>query len=198
VRRASILPAIVPHIPLPTPNPLPSVRADQTRLIHNHPHQHNYETEVVSALCMVRSFETETVFVMCNAGGDEIEGFMGGSGVWAPLRGCVAKMGAAEGVQVVEVDPSVLKVGPAGRCGAVIADLMLIGRRTAGRRTRSERTGVAGRHREGVVMYVEMHLFPHRACLLHRGAPGRREWCERLYSTRSWASHQSHKNRLRA
>ncbi|GFZ47998.1 hypothetical protein JCM24511_05745 [Saitozyma sp. JCM 24511] len=84
---------------------------DSEPLIHNHPHQHNYETEVVSALCMVRSFETETVFVMCNAGGDEIEGFMGGSGVWAPLRGCVAKMGAAEGVQVVEVDPAVLKDG---------------------------------------------------------------------------------------
>jgi hypothetical protein len=79
-------------------------------LIHNHPHQPNYETEVVSALCMTRSFETETVWIMCNAGGDDIEGFMGGSGIWIPLRGRVAGLGVAAGMEVVDVDLAVLKV----------------------------------------------------------------------------------------
>lgn len=60
---------------------------------------------------MARSFETETVLVMCNAGGDDAEGFMGGSGVWAPLRGKVGQMGNAPGVAVYEVDLGVLKVG---------------------------------------------------------------------------------------
>lgn len=79
-------------------------------MIHNHQHDKNYERDVVSALCMARSFETETVWVMCNAGGDDMEGFMGGSGVWAPLRGCVTRMEAGEGTEVVDVDLGVLKV----------------------------------------------------------------------------------------
>lgn len=48
---------------------------------------------------------------MCNAGGDEMEGFIGGSGIWAPLRG---KVGGPERSQdsltVVDVDIDVLKV----------------------------------------------------------------------------------------
>ncbi|KAK8850624.1 hypothetical protein IAR55_004543 [Kwoniella newhampshirensis] len=80
------------------------------RLIHNHPHAPDYETSVVSALCLARSFETETVWVMCNAGGDALEGFMGGSGVWAPLRGRVGGCGVGAALEVVEIDLNVLKI----------------------------------------------------------------------------------------
>lgn len=72
------------------------------RLIHNHPHPTDYETSVVSALCLTRAFETETVWIMCNAGGDAIEGFMGGSGVWAPLRGRVGGCGVEASLQIVD------------------------------------------------------------------------------------------------
>lgn len=80
------------------------------RLIHNHPHPTDYETSVVSALCLTRAFETETVWIMCNAGGDAIEGFMGGSGVWAPLRGRVGGCGVEASLQIVDVETDVLKV----------------------------------------------------------------------------------------
>jgi hypothetical protein len=46
---------------------------------------------------------------MCNAGGDDKEGFMGGSAVWAPLRGRVGGCGVAVGMSVVEIDVAVLK-----------------------------------------------------------------------------------------
>ena len=48
--------------------------------------------------------------VMCNAGGEVLEGMMGASGVWAPLRGCLGQCGAGEEVRVVEVDMGVLNV----------------------------------------------------------------------------------------
>ncbi|AAW46909.1 hypothetical protein CNBM0660 [Cryptococcus deneoformans B-3501A] len=82
---------------------------DSEPLIHNHPHPTDYETSVVSALCLTRAFETETVWIMCNAGGDAIEGFMGGSGVWAPLRGRVGGCGVEASLQIVDVETDVLK-----------------------------------------------------------------------------------------
>ncbi|ODN77925.1 hypothetical protein L202_05025 [Cryptococcus amylolentus CBS 6039] len=82
---------------------------DSEPLIHKHQHDPDYETTVVSALCLTRSFETETVFVMSNAGGDAREGFMGGSGVWAPLRGRVGGCGVGKEVKIVDVDVGVLK-----------------------------------------------------------------------------------------
>ena len=82
-----------------------------SRFIHNHEHKPDYELQVISALCMARSFETETVWVMCNAGGDSIEGFAGGSGVWAPLRGRVGGADTSEeGLHLVDIDLGVLKV----------------------------------------------------------------------------------------
>ncbi|XAO27081.1 hypothetical protein I312_105923 [Cryptococcus bacillisporus CA1280] len=82
---------------------------DSEPLIHNHPHPTDYETSVVSAMCLTRAFETETVWIMCNAGGAAIEGFMGGSGIWAPLRGRVGGCGAEAGLQIVDVEMGVLK-----------------------------------------------------------------------------------------
>ncbi|WVQ77055.1 hypothetical protein IAR50_006734 [Cryptococcus sp. DSM 104548] len=82
---------------------------DSEPLIHKHAHSPDYETTVVSALCLTRSFETETVFVMCNAGGDALQGFMGGSGVWAPLRGEGGGCGVAKDLKIVDVDFGVLK-----------------------------------------------------------------------------------------
>lgn len=76
------------------------------------PHPADYETSMLSALCYARSFETETVWIMCNAGGDATEGFMGGSAVWAPLVGRVGGCGVSHpGVEVVDIDISVLKDG---------------------------------------------------------------------------------------
>lgn len=44
---------------------------------------------------------------MSNAGGDDRENFMGGSAVWAPLRGRIGGFDANQvGVTVVEVDPA--------------------------------------------------------------------------------------------
>jgi hypothetical protein len=80
-------------------------------------HKHNcnpprYEAELLSALSYTRAFETETVWVLCNAGGPADEGYIGCSGVWMPLKG---KLGGCEGTEsslaIVEVDLDVLKVG---------------------------------------------------------------------------------------
>lgn len=89
---------------------LKSIVLTEHRLIHNHPHPTDYETSVVSAMCLTRAFETETVWIMCNAGGAAIEGFMGGSGVWAPLRGRVGGCGVEARLQIVDVEMGVLKV----------------------------------------------------------------------------------------
>lgn len=49
---------------------------------------------------------------MCNAGGPASEGYIGGSGVWMPLKG---KLGGFEGgevgLKIVDIDLTVLKVG---------------------------------------------------------------------------------------
>ncbi len=65
---------------------------------------------MLSSLCLARAFETETVWIMCNPGGDPLQGFMGGSGAWAPLRGRIGRQNGEAGLEVVEVDLSVLKV----------------------------------------------------------------------------------------
>lgn len=71
----------------------------------------DYELKVVQALCWARSFETETVVIHTNPGGSRDEGFMGGSGVWAPLRGKVGGFEGEEvGMKIVEIDVGVLKV----------------------------------------------------------------------------------------
>ncbi|RXK41014.1 hypothetical protein M231_01645 [Tremella mesenterica] len=83
---------------------------DSEPLIHRHDHPKNYELSILSSLNMTRSFETETAWIMCNAGGDELEGFMGGSGVWVPFRGKLGGFdGAEENVKVVDLDLDVLK-----------------------------------------------------------------------------------------
>jgi hypothetical protein len=51
---------------------------------------------------------------MCNAGGPVSEGYIGGSGVWMPFKGCVAEVKEETGLKVVDVDLRVLKVGACG------------------------------------------------------------------------------------
>ncbi|CAD6570667.1 MAG: hypothetical protein TREMPRED_005947 [Tremellales sp. Tagirdzhanova-0007] len=80
-------------------------------IIHKH-HRHppSYESELLASLTYARCFETETVWILCNAGGPADEGYIGGSGVWMPLRG---KVGGCSGMtaelSVVDVDLTVLK-----------------------------------------------------------------------------------------
>ncbi|WVQ95307.1 hypothetical protein IAU59_002402 [Kwoniella sp. CBS 9459] len=82
---------------------------DSEPTIHKYEHDPQYETKLVSSLCFARCLETETVWIMCNAGGDPLEGFMGGSGVWVPLRGQVASCGVEAKLEIVDVDLKVLK-----------------------------------------------------------------------------------------
>lgn len=71
----------------------------------------DYELKVVQALAYARCFETETVLIHTNPGGPRDEGFMGGSGVWAPLRGKVGGFeGEKVGMSVVDVDLAVIVV----------------------------------------------------------------------------------------
>ncbi|KAL7420791.1 hypothetical protein Q5752_004744 [Cryptotrichosporon argae] len=85
---------------------------DSDPLILKYPSNPTYETTMLSALSFARAFETETVWVMCNAGGDPADGFMGGSAVWAPLLGRVGGFdGAQTGVWVGSVPLGVLKDG---------------------------------------------------------------------------------------
>lgn len=71
----------------------------------------DYELKVVQALAYARCFETETVLIHTNPGGSRDEGFMGGSGVWAPLRGRVGGFEGAEvGMKVIDIDLGVIKV----------------------------------------------------------------------------------------
>ncbi|ORX40909.1 carbon-nitrogen hydrolase [Kockovaella imperatae] len=60
---------------------------DSEPAINDHEHDEDYERQLTSALCFARAFETETVWIMCNAGGNNEKDLIGGSGVWAPLRG---------------------------------------------------------------------------------------------------------------
>ncbi|WVR08703.1 hypothetical protein IAU60_005761 [Kwoniella sp. DSM 27419] len=82
---------------------------DSEPMISKYEHDPQYETKLVSSLCFARCLETETVWIMCNAGGDPLEGFMGGSGVWVPLRGQVASCGVQAELVVVDVDMAVIK-----------------------------------------------------------------------------------------
>lgn len=76
-----------------------------------HTNDKDYELKLVQALCWARSFETETVVIHTNPGGSRDQGFMGGSGVWAPLRGKVGGFeGEKVGMEIVEVDMGVIKV----------------------------------------------------------------------------------------
>lgn len=92
-----------------------------------HTKDQDYELKLVQALCWARSFETETVVIHVNPGGDrKDEGFMGGSGVWAPLKGKIGGYEREEvGVEFVDVELGVLKV-----CDywLVHAEMGLIGR----------------------------------------------------------------------
>lgn len=65
---------------------------------------------MVTSLCFARACETETIWAMCNPGGKAQEGFMGGSGVWQPLRGRVGGFpGADVGIAYCDVDTDSLK-----------------------------------------------------------------------------------------
>jgi predicted amidohydrolase len=71
----------------------------------------NYEHKVLQALAMSRAFESEAYLVMVNAGGDKADGFMGGSGVWAPLLGRIDGFEGPEvGLKVVDIDLGLLEV----------------------------------------------------------------------------------------
>jgi predicted amidohydrolase len=74
----------------------------------------DYELKLVQALCWSRAFETETVFIHVNPGGLRDEGFMGGSGVWAPLKGKIGGYAREEvGLQFVDIDLKALEVSRA-------------------------------------------------------------------------------------
>lgn len=80
-------------------------------MLSRHNKDPDYEFKVVQALALSRAFEGELVLTMVNAGGPREEGFMGGSGVWAPLLGRVDGFDASEvGMKIVEVDLDILKV----------------------------------------------------------------------------------------
>jgi len=80
-------------------------------MVSRHNKDPDYEYKVVQALALARAFESELFLVMVNAGGSREDGFMGGSGVWAPLLGRADGFdGPDVGVKTVEVDLSVLKV----------------------------------------------------------------------------------------
>jgi predicted amidohydrolase len=92
-----------------------------SRIASQHNPDINYELKVVQSLAYARAFETECILIACNAGGDRAQdGFMGGSGVWAPLLG---KFGGFEGeevgVRVVDVDMGILKVSSNPPLGAI-------------------------------------------------------------------------------
>ena len=128
-----------------------SASADGCRMIHNHKHDETYERQLTSALCFARAFETESLWVMCNAGGDELQGFMGGSGVWAPFRGRVDGMDyAKEDLKVVDVDLRVLKVRltPSSILPSNHLQALLTMKRMAETGTRSERIIARDKRRE--------------------------------------------------
>lgn len=73
--------------------------------LSKHDHEADYEKHLVQSWMFGRAVETESVWVLSNAAGGEKEGFMGGSGVWAPLRGKVAGFERAEeGIVVADVE----------------------------------------------------------------------------------------------
>ena len=102
-------------------------------ILSKHNDDLQYEKKVVHSLCYARSFETETVLILSNAGGPDEQYYMGGSGVWLPLKGNTAALGYDEELSVVDVDTEVLKVSLDPRTCTET--------RTRGRSTRSARTG---------------------------------------------------------
>ncbi|WRT63098.1 uncharacterized protein IL334_000001 [Kwoniella shivajii] len=76
----------------------------------HHANPPRYETEILSSLSYARAFETETVWIMCNAGGLAKDGYIGGSSVWMPLKG---KVGGCQNenveLAIVDVDLDILK-----------------------------------------------------------------------------------------
>ena len=91
-------------------------------MVSKHTNDQDYELKLVQALCWARSFETETVVIHTNPGGSRGgAGFMGGSGVWAPLRGKVGGFeGEKVGMEIVEIDMAVVKV--CYYCPALLGD----------------------------------------------------------------------------
>ena len=89
------------------------VHAD-SRVASKHTKDQDYELQLVQALCWSRSFETETILIHVNPGGDRKDGgFMGGSGIWAPLKGKIGGYEREEvGVEFVDVELGVLQVCP--------------------------------------------------------------------------------------
>lgn len=82
------------------------------RMVSRYNKDPDYELKVVQALALSRAFEGELVLAMVNAGGPREEGFMGGSGVWAPLLGRIDGYAASQvGRKIVEIDLDLLKVG---------------------------------------------------------------------------------------
>jgi hypothetical protein len=92
---------------------------------------------------------------MCNAGGDkEGDRFMGGSGVWVPLRGKIGGFERNEiGMRVVDLDLRVVEVSPFA-CTTLTCS-------TAVTCTKSERTGVNAKH--GDAMHANVALIPRYA-----------------------------------
>ena len=91
-----------------------------------HTKDQDYELKLVQALCWSRSFETETILIHVNPGGDRKEGgFMGGSGIWAPLKGKIGGYEREEvGVEFVDVELGLLKVRPLQENTRLQAELM--------------------------------------------------------------------------
>lgn len=59
---------------------------------------------------LARAIETESVWSLCNCGGDPMSGYMGGSGVWVPLRGNIGGIpGPGAGLRIMEIDMNVLQ-----------------------------------------------------------------------------------------
>ncbi len=80
--------------------------------LSKHPHEADYERKLVQSWMFGRAVETESVWVLSNVAGEEGAGCMGGSGVWAPLRGRVAGFERAEeGIVYADVDLAVLQDG---------------------------------------------------------------------------------------
>jgi len=92
--------------------PCPLLGAYGSTIDKHHSSPPAYESEILSSLSCVRAFETESVWIMCNAGGPKEEGYIGASGVWMPLKGKLAGVkGVEAGFEMVDVDMNVLKVG---------------------------------------------------------------------------------------
>lgn len=85
-------------------------RADTCSQLDNWSHIKDYEKTLLHSWMFSRAVETESVWALCNIGGDPQHGYMGGSGVWAPLRGNVGGVHGSEAcLCVLEIDMNVVK-----------------------------------------------------------------------------------------